>query len=94
MSVAEWCTRNGITKANYYYRLRIVRAACLEKLPEEMLVQQVVPVDPGLLQNAGRNDHDPMLGLDISIKEVSIYVTETPPLHLLASVLEVVRNAE
>lgn len=27
MSVIEWCSRNGITKANYYYRLRRVREA-------------------------------------------------------------------
>lgn len=37
MSVAEWCTHNGISKANYYYRLRRVIAACLENFPEEML---------------------------------------------------------
>lgn len=28
MSIIEWCSRNGITKANYYYRLRRVREAC------------------------------------------------------------------
>ena len=29
MSVASWCADKGITKANYYYRLRRVREACL-----------------------------------------------------------------
>ena len=29
MSVASWCADHGITKANYYYRLRRVREACL-----------------------------------------------------------------
>lgn len=29
ISIIEWCSRNGITKANYYYRLRRVREACL-----------------------------------------------------------------
>ena len=32
MSVVEWCACHGITKANYYYRLRRVRKACLEVL--------------------------------------------------------------
>ena len=29
MPVAEWCEMNGITTANYYYRLRRVREACI-----------------------------------------------------------------
>lgn len=30
MDVASWCRQNGITKANYYYRLKRVRKACLD----------------------------------------------------------------
>ena len=30
MKVDAWCQEHGITKANYYYRLRRVRKACLE----------------------------------------------------------------
>ena len=33
MSVAGWCACHGITKANYYYRLRRVREACLGNDP-------------------------------------------------------------
>lgn len=29
MKVDTWCTQHGLTKANYYYRLRRVREACL-----------------------------------------------------------------
>ncbi len=29
MSIDEWCRHHSITKANYYYRLRKVREACL-----------------------------------------------------------------
>lgn len=29
MDVAAWCAQHGITKANYYYRLKRVRKACL-----------------------------------------------------------------
>ena len=34
MDVATWCDQNGITKANYYYRLRRVREACLATIQE------------------------------------------------------------
>lgn len=30
MKVDAWCREHGITKANYYYRLRRVREACLK----------------------------------------------------------------
>lgn len=29
MKIDDWCAQHGITKANYYYRLRRVREACL-----------------------------------------------------------------
>ena len=32
MTVDEWCLQNNITKANYYYRLRRVRQACLDSM--------------------------------------------------------------
>ena len=35
MSVVDWCACNGLTKANYYYRLRRVRKACLEKIAQD-----------------------------------------------------------
>lgn len=93
MSVADWCTCNGITKANYYYRLRRVRAACLENLPKETLSQQMVLVEPALLQHE-KNNGDPQTGISISRKGFSIHVTESTSMSLLAAVLEVIRNAE
>ncbi len=50
MSVAGWCTCNGITKASYYYRLRRVREACLETIPQGTAARQVVSVEPTLLK--------------------------------------------
>ncbi len=45
MSVADWCAGHGITKANYYYRLRRVREVCLESLAP------AVPVADGRADN-------------------------------------------
>lgn len=93
MSVADWCTCNGITKANYYYRLRRVREACLENFPKETLAQQIVMVEPALLRHE-KNNGDPETGLSISQKGFSVHVTESTSMPLLAAVLEVIRNAE
>lgn len=34
MDVSTWCALHNITKANYYYRLKRVRKACLEQIPQ------------------------------------------------------------
>ena len=93
MSVVEWCACHGITKANYYYRLRRVRKACLENIREEMPAQQMVPVRSELLQHQEREDGNLQSGLDISIKGFSIHVTESTSMPLLESVLKAVRHA-
>ena len=93
MSVASWCADNGITKANYYYRLRQVRKACLEHIQKEIPVQQIVPVEPGLLQREHK-DGTRQPGLNISAKGFSVHVTESTPMTLLAAVLEVIQDAE
>ena len=44
MNVETWCSEHGITKTNYYYRLRRVRKACLEACsPEPAFVELPVP---------------------------------------------------
>lgn len=73
MSVVEWCACHDITKANYYYRLRRVRQACLENIPGD-LKPQIVPVEPGILQMYEKDGSYKQPGLDICIKEVSIHV--------------------
>ena len=94
ISIVEWCSRNGITKANYYYRLRRVREACLEQLPEEASKQPVVPIPSELL--CCQEENSPAAsacGLDLSLKGICIHVTEASSMKLLSDVLEVERNA-
>lgn len=76
MSVASWCADNGITKANYYYRLRRVRNACLEHIRKEIPEQQIVSVEPKLLQQEHK-DGTQQPGLSISTKGFSVHVTES-----------------
>ena len=94
MSIVSWCACHGITKANYYYRLRRVRKACLETIQKEMPAQQVVPVQPELLQHREQEDRTPQPGLDISIKGFSIHVTESTSIPLLTEVLRAMQHAE
>ncbi len=47
MKVDAWCSAHGITKANYYYRLRRVREACLEVCePAPSFVELAKPTAP------------------------------------------------
>ena len=46
MKVDAWCREHGITKANYYYRLRRVRAACLNLCdPSPSFVELTAPAE-------------------------------------------------
>ena len=94
MSVADWCTSHGITKANYYYRLRRVRSAYLKHIPEGMIPQQVVPVKAELLKPEKTEPRAAAAGLEILLKGCSIHVTESTPAELLAKVIGVIRDAE
>lgn len=94
MSIVSWCACHGITKANYYYRLRRVREACLESICGENLPQQIVRVRPEILRVDEKNSRDAQRGLDISIREYSIHVTESSSMSLLEEVLKVVRHAQ
>lgn len=91
MKITDWCSINGITKGTYYYRLRKVREACLESLPEEMLPQSVVPVPREIMDL--KPTPSEQTGLDISAKGFSVHVTENTSLNLLAEILQVIANA-
>ena len=92
MKIIDWCAQNNITKANYYYRLRKVREACLESMPKEMLPTSIVPV-PAEIMNP-RPDPITQAGLDITANGFSIHVTETTSLELLATILQVIAHAQ
>ena len=94
MKVSDWCEIHGISKSNYYYRLRQVRRACLATCPEEMLPGQIVPVDQGLLAGGPSATASTEPGLDICLRDYKIHVTETTPPGLLSTVLRVIRDAE
>ena len=48
MTVDEWCAQNNITKANYYWRMKQVRIACLDAVEKSGcdFVELPVPLKP------------------------------------------------
>ena len=54
MSVVDWCAFHGITKANYYYRLRRVREACLETIQGKCPSSRLSLYSPGSCSSRNR----------------------------------------
>lgn len=92
MSVSEWCSLHGLTKANYYYRLRQVRKACLETVSEEQRTQSIVPVPQEIMAPA--MEAPSASRLDISVNGFCIHVTESTSAELLTRVLKVAAHAK
>ena len=90
MKIADWCREYGITKDAYYYRLNRVRKACLETINLQTGLEQqaVVPVPPGLLSE--RQHSNPLSsGIDITLNQPVIHVSDQTSPELLAMVVEV-----
>jgi len=92
MKVIDWCAQNNITKADYYYRLRKVREACLESMPKDMVSTSIVPV-PAEVMNP-KSAPSTSTGLDLSVNGFSIHVTEATSLDLLSTILQVISHAQ
>lgn len=98
MTVDEWCEKNDVTKANYYYRLKRVRQVYLETIPEKEIPPTtivpvsitgtsiaVTPTDVPIAESSG--------ALEITGKGFSLTVTSETPLELLGKVLKVMGDA-
>ena len=97
MFVDKWCELNSITQANYYYRMKQVRVACLDALPSEKLENTVVSVplklmeEPASISTVSLNDNS---CLELYAHGVTLRVTEATSETLLAKVLGVLAHVE
>jgi len=87
MKVEDWCAAQGITKGNYYYRLRRVREACLSSLP-----QSVVPVPEPVMMPVHEEGQSSCL--DITVDRFQIHVSQSTSMQLLSSVLKVLADVK
>lgn len=101
MSVDEWCNSHSITKANYYYRMKQVRKACLEAIPKEPAEQSVVPVPAELMTmeipadaTQIQSGQSVSASLEIKVNDITLCVTELTSSELLTKVLQVIRDVK
>lgn len=92
ISVKEWCSQHEINLANYYYRLREVRKACLDHISYDTISQSIVPVPAELM----RDNSQPasVSGLEVSINNICIHVTNKTTPELLRMVLQVATDVK
>ena len=92
ISIKEWCSQHALTAANYYYRLREVRKACLDNLSYNTMPQSIVPVPTELMC-----DHSQSVSvseLKVSVNHVCIHVTNETSPELLKMVLQVAADVK
>lgn len=96
MDVETWCAQNNITKANYYYRLRRVRKACLDQMQTEQSDFIELPIPSEEIISVGTdNVSDPVPAIRIKTKEgVSFEVFSNTSTEVLKYLIKVVTHAE
>ena len=89
------CNEHGITKANYYYRLRRVRKACLEACNSEpAFVELPIPAAlPPAMPSIDSSDVKPVAVLRNS-KGLVLEVFNHTSADIIRSILEVLVHAE
>ena len=93
MKVETWCSEHGITKANYYYRLKRVRKACLEGCnPEPDFVELPVPATE-TMSSADFHDVKPAAVLR-NARGLSLEIYNHASANIIQGALEVLLHAE
>ena len=87
LSIRDWCSQNNISTKTFYYRRKLVRSELLQAA-SPVFAELVPPEGCSVSSSDGFRPQ-----LTISIKDAVIGIDQGTPKHLLASVLEVVRNA-
>ena len=87
LSIRDWCSQNNISTKTFYYRRKLVRSELLQAASS--VFAELIPPEVGSISST--DGFRPQL--TISIKDAVIGIDEGTPQRLLASVLEVVRNA-
>lgn len=96
MDVETWCNQNNITKANYYYRLRRVRKACLDQIQTEQsnFIELPIPSEENTAVDT-ENVSDPVPAIRIKTKEgVSFEVFSNASTEVLKYLIKVITHAE
>ena len=92
MNVETWCSEHGITKANYYYRLKRVRKVCLEVCnPAPSFIE--LPQPSETMPSAKTCDYKPVAILRDS-RGLALEFYNHASTDIIRSLLEVLVHAE
>ena len=97
MSVKQWCEEHSITVANYYYRMKEVRKACLDTVSEDAVDQMIISVPQELMSASElQKDKTSLLSetLELTCGNISICVNDQTSMELLSKVLRVAAHVE
>ncbi len=92
MKIETWCEQNGVTKANYYYRLRRVREACLKQAEKQPVHFLELPI-PSEQNIASKYTAEPVAIIHGSKNQsVELYANATAA--FIRTLLEAISDAE
>lgn len=101
MTVNDWCDQHYVTKADYYYRMKVVRKACLDAVPSQAVENAIVPVPMELMitktpepQEAQTEVSTDDSSIELYAHGVTLRVTDQTSSDLLAKVLGVIAHVE
>lgn len=92
VTIQQWCEEHCITRANYYYRLREVRKACLNEISYQNETKEIVPVPMEILNEPESVPANSFL--ELSVNGISFSITDKTSMQLLEKVLRVVANVK
>ena len=102
MTVDEWCALHGIKKANYYWRLKRVRQACMDQaeLPAKAFVELPVPKEERTLPTvvvpkiSVENTVPVTIAVLRARNQISVEITEHASMDFVKNLIGVLSNAE
>lgn len=92
MKVAEWCAQNGITKANYYWRLRQVRAAYLGTVPDTPSFVELPVSQPSTAKDTMNTEYKTIAVLK-GKGQITMEITEQISPVYLKAIVEAINHA-
>lgn len=94
MTVDEWCLANGLTKANYYWRLRKVREALLTAADSAPTFVELKAPEalPAMTKNPSEENSSKVVAI-INKNSYSIEITDQVSASFLHNLLEAVNHA-
>lgn len=99
VTVKQWCEQHGITKSNYYWRLRQVRRSCLDatQASEKGFVELVAPVETAVTVPVTPTIEVPTSVTPVAVLRasngLSVEIAEHASTELIKTLLGVLANA-